>query len=193
MKKNTKTIKALFKLTALTSILLFSSCMAQFSELEADPKLGFNGSFEFEKNGLPINWLVYTKNTVKEGDFDINFDRENPIDGNQSLMFKVQSCSADGGRFSPGIAQEVKAESGAEYLISVWVKNKESKVSINISGVDEFNKLQGPIIENTDTSEQWQEHKIQYTMPKNMKTLRIEITVLKPGTVYLDNIKINKV
>lgn len=192
MKQNRSRFKSLLKVSTLSSILLFSSCMAQLSESETDPSAGLNGGFEMVKNGLPVNWLVYTKNTVKEGDFEIRFDDQVPKEGKQALQFDVRACSNEGGRFSPGIAQEIKAEAGAEYIIRLWMKNKDSKVTVNISGVDAFNKAQGPIIQHSEPFNDWKEYTIHYTMPKEMKRLRIEISILKPGTVYLDDIRVIK-
>lgn len=193
MKQNTNSFKSLLNVTALSSILVFSSCMAQMSESETDPSAGLNGSFELVKNNLPVNWLVYSKNTVKEGDFDIRFDDQDPKEGKQSLIVKVRTCSDEGGRFSPGIAQEITAEAAAEYDIRLWIKNKDSKVKVNVSGVDAFHKAEGPIIQILDTSNEWKEYVIHYTMPKDMKRLRIEIAILKPGTVNLDDIRVLKI
>ncbi|MBX9448834.1 MAG: hypothetical protein KL787_03585 [Taibaiella sp.] len=50
-----------------------------------DEAIGSNGSFEYSKNGLPINWQLYTAQTVPSGDFDIVLDTQEVKEGKQSL------------------------------------------------------------------------------------------------------------
>ena len=86
----------------LIVLLLFVSC--KMCEHIVDDKAGFNGSFEEEKNGVPINWITYTSKTAKYANFRLYFDEKDMKDGKQSLRFDVTNCSDKGGRLSPGIA-----------------------------------------------------------------------------------------
>ena len=52
----------------LLSLLVVIGCN-QMSEIEIDTSAELNGGFEISKNGLPVNWLMYTQNTVPDGKF----------------------------------------------------------------------------------------------------------------------------
>ena len=67
MKKQRIFIKTNYCLL-LVLMLMLSGCI-QMSEEETDASAGLNGGFEVSKNGLPVNWLVYTPKTVSDADF----------------------------------------------------------------------------------------------------------------------------
>ncbi|MBC8215243.1 MAG: hypothetical protein H8E64_01865 [Candidatus Marinimicrobia bacterium] len=54
-------------------------------ELVLDKTAGVNGGFEVNTSRLPMNWLVYSPNTVEEGEFTISADETIFVDGKQSL------------------------------------------------------------------------------------------------------------
>ena len=93
---------------AVRFVALFCVGCTKMSELIEDESVGMNGGFEHALEGLPVNWLVFTPETVKEGgDFDIILDTTDYKEGRQSLKFLVRECSAMGGWHSPGIAREI--------------------------------------------------------------------------------------
>jgi hypothetical protein len=106
------------------------------SESKIDQSIGMNGSFEYIKNGLPINWLVYTSKTTPSGTFTIQAGTTIKKEGKQSLHFVVKECSDKGGWYSPGIAQEINVLVGEKYLIQAWIKNNQSTIAFKVNAVD---------------------------------------------------------
>lgn len=176
---------------AMMLIVLLSSCV-RMSELVTDKSAGINGGFEKVKNNLPVNWLVYTQNTVQQADFDVVFDQVNPKEGNQSLHFVVRRCSNLGGWRSPGIAQEFPVKAGEEYQVSFWIKNKDSDFLIDLTAVDAFHKAQGPSLRSSETIGEWKQYSYSYKIPEKMKNLRMEVSILKPGEFWIDAVTIEK-
>lgn len=188
-----KNLNVLFLIaTTIISLIFCFGCLKPMSETITDNNAGINGSFELVKNNLPVNWLVYTSKTIPNSNFDINFDSSTYKDGKQSLQFNVRKCDDAGGRFSPGISQEISVSEGEEYKISCWIKNTGSKFSFKISGVDAFNSIDGPLFESSNIINDWQNIEFNYKIPNKMKRLRLEISVLSPGTFWVDDIKIEK-
>ena len=105
---------------------LFSIAGCQpLSEKVTDATVGLNGGFEADRNGLPVNWLMYTPRTVDDAEFAIVLDRDIVKEGQQSLRFDVERCSSVGGWRSPGFTNEF-AEVGkftgpAQYKLSFWI------------------------------------------------------------------------
>jgi hypothetical protein len=85
---------------------------AQHSEKETDKSAGINGGFESAKNNLPVNWLMYTPNTVPDSDFIIELDKTIFKEGKQSLKFEVKKCSNNGGSVSPGFTNQFSEVGG---------------------------------------------------------------------------------
>jgi len=164
--------------------------MAQFSEIEKDLDIGFNGGFEISKNSKPVNWLLYTEKTTTSGDFDIILDTKNYKSGQQSLLFNVRGCSNKGGRFSPGMTQEIEVTPGVTYQLSYWIKNVNAEFTIKVSGVSAFKKDVGPIITDNQDYNKWTKFEHEYTVPENMNRLRFEMNILKPGHLWIDEIKV---
>jgi hypothetical protein len=174
-------------------VLGLMSCSTQMSESKLNPKLGNNGNFEIVEENLPVNWLVYTKNTVKTGDFNFTFDNTDFQSGKQSLRFDVKNCSAEGGWYSPGIAQEIPVKSGEEFSISFWVKNKGSEFSFNIAGISTFGREGTNSIKSTNNTGEWVQYKTTYKTPEKMNKLRIEFNVLQAGIVWIDDVVVERI
>jgi hypothetical protein len=163
------------------------------SEMIVDNNAGMNLSFEDAKNGLPVNWILYTPKTVPEGDFEILLDTVEFKDGKQSLKFLVHACAPSGGWYSPGFCKEIKAIPGETYKVSFWVRNEGCQFSVTIGGV----RSSAPgeyetIVNSNETTTSWQLYEYQYTIPKTMTALRIETSILKPGSFWIDHISIEK-
>lgn len=178
----------LFGLCLMTLV----SCMKEMSESIRDESAGLNGGFEKTKNNLPFNWLVYTQNTSGSGDFSILIDSINAIEGKRCLHFSVKECSNKGGRFSPGISTEVKANTGSTYRITCKIKNQGSNFCIQVSGVNAFESSAGPELSSAESIPEWREIELKYTLAKNMEKLRLEINVLSAGDFYIDALEIEK-
>lgn len=191
MKHSVKTMSAVF-VPAAFSLMFLSACFKPLSESISDKSAGMNGSFEQTKNHLPVNWLCYTTKTINNADFDINSDTVNFKDGAKSLYFNVRTCSNKGGNLSPGISQEITLTPGETYKIGCWIKNTSAKFSIKISGVDELNRSEGPVFESSETHANWEKVELTYTLPKNMKRLRIEVNVLSAGEFWIDDVRVEK-
>lgn len=176
---------------AMMLIVLLGSCV-RMSESFKDQSAGINGGFEKVKDNLPVNWLVYTQNTVQQGDFDLVFDQVNPKEGKQSLHFVVRSCTSLGGWRSPGMTQEFPVKAGEEYQVSFWIKNKDTEFSVNITAVDAFRETKGPLLHAFEDVEEWKQYTYTYRIPEKMKRLRMEISILKPGEFWIDDVKIEK-
>lgn len=177
---------------SLCLILQALSCKHPMSESVMRPEAGWNGSFEIVEQNLPVNWLVNTPKTTGEGDFEILTDSINFKSGKQSLHFLVHNCSNKGGRFSPGIAQEIPLNSGEQYRISFWVKNQDCTFSIEVNGVDAFNQNKGPQVKSAEKFQDWKFYEMNYTLPKDMKRLRFSVSILNPGEFWIDDISISK-
>ena len=183
------------KVTLTFTLLALTGCM-QMSEMETDKEAGLNGGFEVTKNGLPVNWLMYTPNTVPNSDFKITFDKNNFKEGKQSLMFDVKNCSSTGGKLSPGFTNEFK-ESGqfegeGNYELSFWIKNDGSKYRINSGGVSPMKGNMKKLIESDQSLKEWKYLKYEINVPKN-RYLRMELNILQPGIFWIDDIQIVKI
>ena len=183
-------IKSLFFLiisVIVTNILI--SCGAG-SECFRDKSAGINGSFEIVREGLPVNWLVYSPKTIPNSDFDIIIDTKEFKEGKQSLKFLVKKCSKIGGKLSPGIANEFKANAGDKYKISFWIKNIGTEFSFRIGAVTALNGVEGPVLKTKDTLMNWKFFEYEYTIPEKMERLRVEMNILSPGIFWIDDIRI---
>lgn len=172
-------------------VLLFTSCMQPMSESVADKDAGLNGGFESIQNGLPANWLIYTPKTTGMGDFVIEADSATFYEGTKSLKFDIKSCSDKGGRFSPGIACEMKATAGKTYKVSFRAKNKGVWFSAKVSAINATESVNGSSVLSKQDCEDWNSFSCEVAVPAGMNKLRFEINALRPGTLWLDDVEIN--
>ena len=191
--KRASTLKAINYLAMLSFLL--TGCQ-QFSEAEIDSSAGLNGGFEILKNNLPVNWWIYSSNTVPDADFKIELDKENFVEGKQSLKFEVTKCKDLGGWLSPGFTNqfhEVGSFKGkGTYKVSFWIMNKGSKFRINAGGVSPKLGEMNIVMEKDEDFMEWQLQEFNIEIPKNME-LRLELNVLKPGIFWIDDIRVEKI
>lgn len=191
---------SLLKATRIVTLILGISLLAagcrQFSEKETDPSAGLNGSFEISKNDLPVNWLMYTPNTVADSDFEISLDKSVFTEGSQSLRFDVKSCSATGGRYSPGFTNEFvdigKFNGEGTYKLSFWIKNDGTKYRVKAGGVSSLVGDMKILVESDTQLDEWKLYEYTIDVPKE-RHLRIELNVLVPGTLWIDDIQIIRI
>jgi len=183
------------KITLLLVLLAMVGCQ-QMSEREIDLSAGINGGFEVSKNSLPVNWLIYSPNTVPTGKFEIILDKEVFKEGTQSLKFKVKECSPSGGWHSPGITNEFfeagKFEGEGNYKLGFWIKNLGTKFMVKAGGVSPLEGDMKILVEGEELIEDWKYFEYNINVPKE-RHLRMELNILKPGTFWIDDVQIIKI
>ena len=191
-----------FRIMVITQFLLLLSLLAflggckQYSETVKDKSAGLNGGFEVSKNGLPVNWLMYTSNTVPDADFEIVLDKDIFKEGKQSLKFDVQKCSSTGGWLSPGFTNEFfeigKYKGEGLYNLSFWIMNNGTRFNISAGGVAALVGDMKTLIEGNDTLDDWKFFEYKIEVHKD-RWLRLQLNILHPGTFWIDDIKIEKI
>ncbi|WP_027136718.1 hypothetical protein [Gaetbulibacter saemankumensis] len=180
----------------LSLLMMISLGCKQMSEVETDISAGLNGGFETVQNDLPVNWLMYTPNTVPDSNFKIVIDDENFIEGKQSLKFDVKHCQNIGGWTSPGFTNqfhEVGSFKGeASYQIKFWIMNQGTKFRINAGGVRPFEGEMNTILEDNAEINQWKMYTFVVDVIEEME-LRLELNILEPGVFWIDDVQIRKI
>ena len=168
----------------------------KMSEKVIDKTAGLNGSFEVSKNGLPVNWLMYTPNTVQDADFHIILDKEIFKEGKQSLKFDVERCSSTGGWKSPGFTNEFfeigRYQGEGRYKLNFWVKNAGTEFSITAGGVAAKEGNMTTLIREHEQIDDWKLLEYEIDVPKD-RWLRMQLNILQPGTFWIDDIRIEKI
>lgn len=172
------------------------SC-TRMSETALDSNAGVNGGFEISQDGLPVNWIFYTPNTVPDANFKLTLDDKNFEEGRQSLKFEVKECSATGGWKSPGFINEFyedgvgKFQGPGLYKIGFWIQNEGAKYHIGAGGVASKAGEIETLMEGDFTIKNWTyfEHKVD--VPSG-QWLKMELSILSPGIFWIDDITINK-
>ncbi len=162
------------------------------SVFKADEQAGFNGSFEYSKDGLPVNWQLYTAQTVPWGDFEISLDTSKVKSGRQSLKFEVRACDTTGGWYSPGMASQIPAKAGEQYRISFWLMNEGGRFRAKVAGVAATSGDSQIMVESSKSHANWTYYEYRYTIPAKMNTLRFEFNGLSLGTFWLDDVRLEK-
>ena len=176
----------------LILIFILSGCI-QMSEKETDTSAGLNGGFEVSKNGLPVNWLMYTPNTVPAGKFKIILDKENFIEGSQSLKFEVEECTSGGGWGSPGFTNQFDSEKGSTYILSFWVKNNGAEFRVIAGGVSPMTGDMKILIQTSEQINDWQQYEYSVPIAEEFDQIRLEVNILKPGTFWIDDVRIKRI
>lgn len=175
--------------TSLVLLYVLVGCK-QMSELVTDDSAGLNGGFEVSQNGLPVNWLMYTSNTAADSKFEITLDREHFKEGEQSLSFEIESCTPNGGNASPGFTQQFDVTPGRQYEISFWTLNAGTEYRVSAGGVSPMTGNMNVLLQTDVSNQDWEQHKLVTEAMGENEQLRIEVNILKPGTFWIDDIKI---
>jgi len=183
------------KLILMIGLLVLTGCV-KMSEKESDESAGINGGFEVTKNGLPVNWLMYTPNTVPDGEFKVIIDKNVFKEGKQSIRFDVVNCSSTGGWHSPGFTNEFSDSGQFEgeviYKLSFWIKNNGTKFRVEAGGVAPYKGDMKILIESVEQIEDWKYLEYKIKVPKE-RHLRMQLNILKPGTFWIDDVQIVKI
>ncbi len=168
---------------------------APMSEHIKDPSAGLNGSFEVARDGLPVNWLLYTPKTLADADFAISLDTHIYREGKQSLKFSVEKCSPSGGWRSPGFTNEFfsvgKYSGPARYRLSCWVKNDGAAFHISAGAVNEKSGNMQTLMEEERSIHEWKFLEWDIEIPAQ-RWLRLQLNVVKPGRFWIDDIRVEK-
>ena len=170
-------------------VLVFLIGCTKFSEEIRDPDAGINGGFEVAKNGLPVNWLMYTPNTVPNAKFEIILDQEEFIEGKQSLKFMVEKCASSGGWHSPGFTKQFDVEPGNTYKLSFWIKNKGAEFQVSAGGVSPTSGEMKILLRSNQQIEKWKQFKYEVPVGEAFSQIRTEVNVLQPGVFWIDDIQ----
>ena len=175
-------------------IISLSACNPMSEEIK-DASAGLNGGFEVSQNGLPVNWLMYTPNTVPDADFQIILDSVTFKEGKQSLLFDVKECSPTGGWHSPGFTNEFsevgKYPGPARYKLSFWVKNEGAEFKVTAGGVETLEGEMTPLLREDENTKDWKLLVYEIKVPEE-RWLRVELNILKPGRFWVDDFRIEK-
>lgn len=186
--KNPKSFLFLFLFLAVSACTIMT-------EKVSDPSAGLNGSFEIVKDGLPVNWLMYTPNTVEDAEFEIILDQQEFKEGAQSLQFKVESVK-DEGHGAPGFTNEFfdigKFSGEATYRVSFWVKNEGTEFRISAGGVESKGGQMEVLVQTNETIEEWRKYEFDVNVPGE-QWLRLHLKIVKPGTFWIDDVRIEKI
>ena len=187
MKKNIKRIIYL-----LTIVFFFCSCLKP-SMVEKDTSAGFNGSFEKIIHGLPANWYIYAAFAYQKT-YLLSYDTVNPKEGKQSLKFEVLSVDTSNVYQSwrrPGIFETTEAQSGDQYMVSFWIKNKGCDFSIKVTSFGLGVYPENIVKTNRDFTD-WTYFDYQYTIPDSSRSIRLELNIQSPGTFWIDDVRLDK-
>jgi hypothetical protein len=179
-------------LRGLMALLPLAVGCSPLSESIPRPEVGLNGGFEISEQGKPVNWLLYTPSTVPDAEFKLDLDRTRAAEGEQSLHFAVDHCLAEGGWRSPGCATEQPATPGGRYRVSLKLQNTGAQARLRLGGVSAFKDQLETLALPGNTEGTWLELEHELQMPGNMSTLRLELNVLSPGQVWIDEVRIEE-
>ena len=118
------------------------------------------------------------------------------MEGSQSLRFDVNSCSSSGGRGSPGFTNEFsdigKFKGAGTYKLSFWIKNDGTRFRVKAGNVSPLEGEMITLVESDEQLDEWKFYEYTINVPKE-RHLRMELNVLNPGTLWIDDIQIIKI
>lgn len=174
---------------------------------EFDKSVGHNGSFEIVRSGLPVNWYV-SRRPIRKGNAEFSVDTTDAVDGKHSLKIVVHGVTDPPSR-APWVFQTRPAEPGAPYAVSFWLKSQACALQVWIRnegkdpffGFSEAEKLDHaahPPVRSTigggDTRpDEWRQFRYNYAMPETDDKIRFELRIVRPCTLWLDDVRIEKV
>ena len=124
--------------------------------------------------------------------FEIILDKEDFIEGKQSLKFRVEKCSSTGGWRSPGFTNQFDAEQASSYRLRFWIKNNGAEFCIKAGGVSPKYGDMKTLLRSNEQINDWKQYEYKVPVAKEFNELRVEVNVLDPGTFWIDDIQIEK-
>lgn len=182
---------------AAVAAIFFLVKSGEPSTRKVDRAAGYNGSFEFVKSGYPANWWVYHR-PLDDGDGELSFDTADAVDGTQSLKFVVYKANPIGGWRSwrsPGLFQVSYAEEGRSYRVSFWLKKRGGRIRLLITSEShQSREPRTPIKKIIDAEkmgdDRWHQFVYIYTVPAHYANIVFQVSIVAPGTVWIDDVRI---
>lgn len=187
---NTITTKSACALLALPLTLLGLGACRPLSEKVDGPSAGGNLGFEEVRDGMPLDWNVYSPATIPTGSYALGFDREDFREGEQSLRFDVEACSPDGGWRSPGVFQELSAEPGRSYAIDFWIRSEGCAWTVTYGGVAAMTAEPERLSSTELPGEGWHHVERVHALSPDYERIRFELSVRTPGRLWIDGVRI---
>lgn len=164
--------------------------------------MGFNGGFEMVRNGLPANWYL----RAPEGNLKHALDTENVIEGKQSLKLVVDKV----GQRSASVWQTFRPVKAKPYKVSFWLKNQGCKIDLSIGNEGPYYILWtqskaeaqdlaahppiGALLGEKETgADTWRQFEYIYDVPKTDRTIRFDLRITQPGTLWIDDVRVQEV
>jgi hypothetical protein len=195
------------RVTSVIAMLAISGCVIPGTGVQ-DKTLGYNGSFEIERAGLPVNWTS-SRYPIKNGDAEFSIDTADAISGDQSLKIVVHRFS-NSSRWKPFLFQVREAEQGKTYAVKFWLKCQGCRVLFEIGNEGKYYPFGGQseaekqdyaahprIRQLLDEAEignnEWRQFQYRYTVPETDGSIRFELKFMRTGTLWIDDVRIERV
>ena len=195
------------RLAGAVAILTLLGCVIPGKGVN-DKSLGHNGSFEIVESDLPVNWIV-SKYPAEKGDAEFLLDTTDAIDGAQSLKIVVHRIG-EGQWGTPFLFQVRELEPAQSYTDEFWLKNRACKVLLEIGYEGKYHMFGGPSDEEIKDyaahppikqvlgedelgEDEWRQFQYVYTTPETDGTIRFELELMQPGTLWIDDVRVAKV
>ncbi len=94
---------------------------------------------------------------------------------------------------SPGLFQEINAEPGKTYRVLFSIKSEEAEFLVTIGGISAFEGHTETLVRSSETIPEWRRFEYEYTMPPEYDRMRFELSVLRAGTLWVDDVEISGV
>lgn len=172
---------------ALLTAFILEGC-SSFSESIQQPTAGFNGSFEAVQDGLPLNWLLYTRMDASQADFDFEVNEQNASQGQRSAHFTIRKCQPTGGHLSPGMAKEIAVQGNRTYRISFDARNLGSTLVFEGGPVGLKKGQSEVLLRESNGVNAWRSYSFDIQIPENDSILFLQWNWIAPGEGWLDNV-----
>jgi hypothetical protein len=171
---------------------------------EVDEAAGPNGGFEVVRpirgvdgapEGLPVNWYFYAK-PLLEGRARLTLDRNDPAEGLQSLHLAVEETDSVAVRRTGGLFQVFPAIAGRNYRVSFRMKIAGARAIVMVRSESVSAATEGRVaaFDETDApADAWRAFQWVYTVPEGYDNLRFELNVVRPGSLWLDDVRIEEI
>ena len=171
---------------------------------EQNEAAGFNGGFEVVQRvkgvdgvqgGLPANWY-FNAEPLHEGDAEVALDGHEPVEGLHALRFEVHEADSVAGAHTAGLFQVVPAEPLRTYRVSFWLKIRGARALVVVRSENASSATPGRVQvfdEAVAGPEKWRRFEYVYGVPEGFDNIRFQLNVTRPGTLWLDDVRIEEI
>lgn len=189
---------------AAASLLLAIVACDPVTLREENEAAGFNGGFEVvqpvrgidgARQGLPANWYFHAK-PLLEGDAELSFDAAGPSGGGRSLRLAVQKADSVAGARTTGLFQVVPARPLGTYRVGFSLKIRDARALVVIRSESASEATPGRVQvydEEHTGRDTWRRFEYVYSVPEGFENIRFELNVIRRGTVWLDDVRIEEI